>query len=245
MLVNLPLLKEEKELIKIQRLNIISDIIDKKEIRIFEFDDRLGKFKEIERIDKTTPLYELLDSESILIFIDPKRKRVWMWIGKSSSTRMRFTATQDSYRIRDHYAFGSKISTIDEDNEVRDFKIFAGLMKEEEDIEGPSEPQYKGTPEDLKIFESMPEEKILLILKNAVVPEGYERGLVIVNNDIYLYKEFDNSLGGDIKQSRLFHLMEEVEDGPYLLGDYTPRILFSFNKILLVDVLHKIKVKVS
>ena len=82
-------------------------------------------------------------------------------------------------------------------------------------------------------------------MKKTEVPGGYERRLVIVNNDIYLYKEFDNSLGGDIKQSRLFRLKEEVEDGPYLLEDCTPRILFSFNKILLVDVLVKVKVSIK
>ena len=191
------------------------------------------------------PLFELLDSDSILLFFDPKRKRVWMWIGNSSSTRMRFMATQDSYRIRDRYVFGFKISSIDENDEVRDFKTFVGLKKNEEEIEGTIGPQYRGTPEEMKIFESMSEEKILLILKKAEVPEGYERRLVIVNNDIYLYKEFDNSLGGDIKQSRLFRLKEEVEDGLYLLEDCTPRILFSFNKILLIDVLHMAKVKLS
>jgi len=192
------------------------------------------------------PLFELLDSESILLFIDPKRKRVWMWIGRFSTTKMRVAAAQNSLRIKDRYAFGFKISYVDEGDEDRAFKIFVGLRKEEEeDIEGSTEPQYKGTPEDVNIFELMSEEKILLILKKTEVPEGYERRMIIVNNEIYLYKELDHSLGSDIKQSRLFRLKEEVDDGPYLLEDCTPRILFSFNKILLVDVLHKAKVKVS
>ena len=103
-------------------------------------------------------LFELLDTESILLFFDPIRKRVWMWIGRSSSTRMRFMATQDSYRIRDRFAFGFKISSIDENDEVRDFKTFVGLKKEEEEIEGTVGPQYKGTPEEMKIFEYMSEE---------------------------------------------------------------------------------------
>ncbi len=56
---------------------------------------------------------------------------------------------------------------------------------------------------------------------------------------IYLYKESTSSLGPDIKEERLFRLREEVNDVLYQLDGYTPRILFPFNKILLIDLMHK------
>ena len=205
----------------------------------------MEEFIEIEIIDEEMSLLELLDSGSILLFIDPKQKRVWMWIGRSSSTRMRVAATQDLHHKRDLYAYGFQISFVDEDYEDKGFNIFLGLKKEEDESEGTVEPLYKGDPEELKIFESMSEEEILLILKKAEVPKGYERRMVIANKEIYLYKEFDHSLGSDIKQSRLFHLKEDIEDGPYLLENCTPRPLFSLNKIVLVDVLYRTKVEMS
>jgi hypothetical protein len=220
---------------------IISILNKENDRRVFEYNDREGEFEEIEIKDRSIPLYELLDQEFILIFIDQKHKRVWMWIGRNCSTKMKFMATQSSYHIRDRYAFGFKITTVDEGNETLEFKIFIGLEEEDEDIHKEVEPQYKGTEEEDEFFESMSEEQILRILEKSEVPEGYKRRMVIVNNDIYLYKEYPQTLGSDIKQKRLFRRKEEVEDGWYLLEDYTPRILFSFNNLIIIDLLQKIE----
>lgn len=190
-------------------------------------------------MDEDLPLYDLLDSESILSFIDPKHKRLWIWIGSFSSTKMRFMSTQASYLIRDRYVFGFKISTVDEGDEHIDFKVMLGLEEEMGEKIDQIRPLYRGTPEEDENFESLSEGKILLIMKKIPIPKGYQRKLIIVNNVIYLYKESTTSLGSDIKKERLFRLKEEVSDGIYQLDGYTPRILFSFNKILLIDLMQK------
>jgi hypothetical protein len=217
----------------------ISVINNGKESRIFEYRDIKGEFKEIELEDNSFPLYELRGQDFILLFIDHKRKRVWMWIGLNCSPKMKFKATQASYQIRDRYAFSYRITTVDEGNESIDFKIFIGLKEEEEDIHKEVEPQYIGTVEQDELLEFMSEEQILRILEKAKIPDGYERRMVIVNNEIYLYKEYPQTLGADIKQKRLFKRKEEVEDGWILLEDYTPRILFSFNNIMIIELLQK------
>ncbi|MFW9941747.1 MAG: hypothetical protein ACFFFT_11960, partial [Candidatus Thorarchaeota archaeon] len=72
------------------------------------------------------------------------------------------------------------------------------------------------------------------------IPEGYERKMVIVNNKIFGYKEYDRDyLGTIIRERQLFPLKEEVEDGPYLAEDYIPRMLFSFNSVVLTELLLK------
>ena len=190
-------------------------------------------------MDEDLPLYDLLDSESILSFIDPKHKRLWIWIGSFSSTKMRFMSTQASYLIRNRYVFGFKISTVDEGDEHIDFKVMLGLEEEMGEKIDQIRPLYRGTPEEDENFESLSEGKILLIMKKIPIPKGYQRKLIIVNNVIYLYKESTTSLGSDIKKERLFRLKEEVSDGIYQLDGYTPRILFSFNKILLIDLMQK------
>lgn len=224
--------------VKIWRNTIISEDKNENQIRVFEFNDQLGKFQELD-MDEDLPLYDLLDSESILSFIDPKHKRLWIWIGSFSSTKMRFMSTQASYLIRDRYVFGFKISTVDEGDEHIDFKVMLGLEEEMGEKIDQIRPLYRGTPEEDENFESLSEGKILLIMKKIPIPKGYQRKLIIVNNVIYLYKESTTSLGSDIKKERLFRLKEEVSDGIYQLDGYTPRILFSFNKILLIDLMQK------
>ena len=115
-----------------------------------------------------------------------------------------------------------------------------GLEKEEELLEQKVEPIYKETEEFKDLLESFSLERLLLILEKIDTPEGYQRRLIIMNNEIYLYKEFDASLGSEFKQKRIFPLKEEVDDGSYLMEDYTPRPIFSFNKLLLIELLQKI-----
>jgi len=219
----------------------MSDSSDEKDKRVFEFHEHLGEFQELV-VDEDISLQKLLDSDVILLFIDRKRKRVWMWIGGKSSIKMKFMATQNSYRIRDNYAFGYRITSIDDGDESRVFKVFIGLEKQEDHTNEIIGPRYKGTSEDNKILETITEEGILLMLEKTPVPEGYERRLVIVNNEIYLFKTYEKDyIGSIIEEKRLVPLKEKVEDGLYLLEDYTTRLLFSCNKILLIDLLQKIK----
>jgi hypothetical protein len=65
-----------------------------------------------------------------------------------------------------------------------------------------------------------------------------------VKNKIYGYKEYDRTyLDSVIKEKQLFPLKEEVEDGPYLAENYIPRMLISYNNVVLTELLHKKKKK--
>jgi hypothetical protein len=104
-------------------------------------------------------------------------------------------------------------------------------------------PAYEGTEEDLELLESLSREKILLILEKAGLPEGYERKMVIVKNKLFGYKEYDrNYLGSVIKEKQLFPLKEEVEDGAYLAENYVPRMLLSYNNVILTELLEKVEI---
>ena len=145
---------------------------EEKKIRIFEFNDVKGEFEELD-IDPELPLYNLLDSSSILLFIDPKNKRVWIWIGNNSTTKMKFYAVYLSYSIRDRYAFGYKIVSINEGDESREFKIMIGLEKEEELVEQKVEPIYKETEEFIASVETViDEDKRQLAKLNSQFDQG-------------------------------------------------------------------------
>ena len=206
---------------------------------VFQYNDHLSEYQELE-FDESVKISELLDSDFILLFVDPKKYRVWIWHGANTTTRMKFIAAKLAPSIRDMYGIGYKISAVDEGNETLSFKIVAGLEEEVEYTEVQKGPAYEGTEQDMELLESLSREKILLILEKAGIPEGFERKMVIVNNKIFGYKEYDREyLGSTIREKKLFPLKEEVEDGTYLAEDYIPRMLFSYNNVVLTELLQK------
>jgi len=213
--------------------------MEKEKLTVFQYNDALNEFQELE-LTEDIEISELLDPDFVLLFVDPTRYRVWIWHGSNTTTRMKFIAAKLAPSIRDMYGIGFKISAVDEGNETLGFKVAAGIQKEPEYVETQTGPTYEGTEQDLELLESLSREKILLILEKAGVPEGYERKMVIVKNKIYGYKEFDrNYLDSIIKEKRLFPLKEDIEDGPYLAENYIPRMLFSYNNVVLTELLQK------
>ncbi|MHA1488967.1 MAG: hypothetical protein ACTSRI_04855 [Promethearchaeota archaeon] len=214
---------------------------EEEEILVFEFNDQLGDFEELE-IEEDLPLYDLLDSDFILLFIDEKHYRVWIWHGSNTTTRMKFIAAQISHKIRDRYGIAFRIIAVDDGNETSDFKVMVGLQEEPDydEKEEQTGPAYEGTKEDLELLEALSREKILLLLEKSGVPEGYERKMVIVKNKLFGYKEYNRYyLGSVVKEKQLFPLKEKVSDGVYLAENYTPRMLFSYNNIVLTELFMK------
>ncbi|MFX1402132.1 MAG: hypothetical protein ACFE8V_12895, partial [Promethearchaeota archaeon] len=136
-----------------------------------------------------------------------------------------------------------KITAVDQDNETIAFKVMIGLEEEIDYEIAQTGPAYEGTKEDLELLESLSREKILLLLEKAGLPEGYERKMVIVKNKLFGYKEYErNYLGSVIKEKQLFPLKEEVEDGAYLAENYVPRMLLSYNNVVLTELLQKVDI---
>ena len=213
--------------------------IEEEQLVVFQFNDELGEFEELE-VEKGIPLYELLDSDFILLFVDHEHYRVWLWHGSNTTTRMKFIAAKIAPKIRDKYGIGYKITAVDEGDEVVGFKITAGLKAEIDYEKEDVGPTYAGTEEDLALLEELSLEKIILLLEKNSVPEGFERKMVIVKNQLYGYREFErNYMGSVIKEKKLFPLQEEVPDGPYLAENLIPRMLFSYNNVVLTELLKK------
>ncbi len=213
--------------------------IEEENIIVFQYNDELSEYQELE-LEGNVQIKELLDPDFILLFVDPKRYRVWIWHGSNTSVRSKFIAAKLAPNIRDRYGIGFKINAVDEGNETTGFKVAAGIEKIVDIAEAQKGPAYEGTEEDLELIKSLTREKILLLLEKTGIPEGYERKMVIVKNKVYGYNEYDrNYLGTVIKEKQLFPLKEEVEDGPYLAEEYVPRMLFSFNNVVLTELLKK------
>jgi hypothetical protein len=208
-------------------------------IIVFQYNDELNGYQELE-LEENVKIPELLDSDFILLLVDPKRYRVWIWHGANTTTRMKFIAAKLAPGIRDRYGIGYKVLAVDEANETLGFKITAGMEKEIDYTEIQKGPTYEGSDQDLELLESLSREKILLLLEKTGLPDGYQRKMVIVNNKVFGYKEYDREyLGSTIREKKLFPLKEDVEDGTYLAEDYIPRMLFSYNNVVLTELLQK------
>ena len=228
---------EDNNFIKIKGLKLPE--IEEEKLRVYQFNDKLSDFEELE-IEEDLPLYELFDSDFILLFVDPTYYRVWLWHGANTTTRMKFIAAKIAPRIRDRYGIAYKITAVDEGNEIKAFKITSGVEKLTDEDTKQTGPAYEGTIEDMELLEELSREKIVLLLEKTGIPEGYKRKMVIVKNKIYGYKEYDrNYMGSIIKEKKLFPIKEEVPDGPYLAEKYIPRILFSYNNVVMTELLEK------
>jgi hypothetical protein len=211
-------------------------------IIVYQFNDEIGDFEEL-IIDPDVQLKDLLDDDFVLLFVDPQHFRVWLWHGYNTTTRMKFIAAKVAPAIRDKHGIAFKITAVDQDNEAHGFLVMMGLAEEIDYTQAQTGPAYAGTTEDLELLESLSREKILLILEKAGIPDGYERKMVIVKNNIFGYREYErNYLGSVIKEKQLFPLKEEIEDGNYLAENYIPRMLFSYNNVVLTELLEKLEI---
>jgi len=220
-------------------------IIERKEtsITVFQFNDEIGDFEEL-IIDPDVKLPELLDEDFVLLFVDPQHYRVWLWRGLNTTTRMKFIAAKMAAPIRDKHGIAFKITAVDQDMETHGFKVMLGLEEEIDYSKAQTGPAFEGTEEDLELLKEISLEKILLILEKAGLPEGYQRKMVIVKNKLYGYKEYEtNYLNSVYKEPKLFPLKEEVEDGAYLAENLIPRMLISYNNVVLTELLEKVNGK--
>jgi len=212
---------------------------EKSTITVYQFNDEIGDFEEL-IIDPDVKLPDLLDEDFILLFVDPQQYRVWLWHGLNTTTRMKFIAAKMAAQIRDKHGIAFKITAVDQDMETHGFKVMLGLEEKIDYSKAQTGPAFKDTDEDLELLKEIKEEKILLILEKTGLPEGYKRKMIIVKNKLYGYKEFEKShLNSVIKEPQLFSLKEEVEDGAYLAENLIPRIIISYNNVILTELLEK------
>ncbi|MEJ2250944.1 MAG: hypothetical protein P8Y70_18730 [Candidatus Lokiarchaeota archaeon] len=90
--------------------------------KIFKLDSNSEKFILIKNLEK--PIKDLLESNKILLLLDPRNSKVWIWKGSKAGVRLKFMAAQLAPNIRNQYAVDFEISTMDENNESDEFKEF-------------------------------------------------------------------------------------------------------------------------
>lgn len=95
---------------------------------IYEFNDNLDEFEEIE-LHETFFIPDLLIPMATFLFIDDKRKCVWLWFGRRTTIRDKFVAARISSTIRNRHGIYYKIKTIDQGYEPQEFKEWLGLVE--------------------------------------------------------------------------------------------------------------------
>ncbi len=146
--------------------------LKRKEVTIFgktieDFESE-HEFKEIE---PKLPLHDNLDSDKILLFVDPDNKRVWIWFGKNITVLMQYISARSAQGIIDKYRIEfnknkknsrinnaiikPKLDTMEEHltpkncsravegKEPIDFKIMLGYLPNMNDIEDEEEFERK------------------------------------------------------------------------------------------------------
>jgi len=150
--------------------------LDKEKIIVFQYNDELNEFQELELADEIQ-IHELLDPDFILLFVDPPRYRVWIWHGSNTTTRMKFIAAKLAPSIRDRYGIGFKIAAVDEGNETSGFKVAAGMEKEIDYTEVQTGPTYEGTKEDLELLA-----ELISVAKRVAIEQKVDEAYKLIFN---------------------------------------------------------------
>jgi hypothetical protein len=133
-----------------------------------------------------------------------------------------------------------KIATADDGNERMAFKILVGLEKAVDVIDVQTGPSYKGTEQDHYNLELVNNKQIIIMLEKIGLPDGYKREMVMVQNILYkVHIQDAEYMGAVIEETQLLPLVEKIPDGIVMLEGLVPRILFSFNDVILTDFLKK------
>ncbi len=215
---------------------------DRDKIIIYQLNDELAEFEELEIDENEVKLYEILDPSFILLFLDPGNYKAFIWQGSEASTRMKFISAKLASSVRDRHGAAMKIMTADDGNEPMGFKVMVGLEEEIDYEEEQTGPTYTGTAEDMELLSLASRDKIILLLEKVGLPEGYKRSMVIVKNKLYKYHvQEEEYMGKMIEGKQLLPLdeKENVPDGPYLAENYVPRLLFSYNNVIFTELLEK------
>ncbi|KKL09026.1 hypothetical protein LCGC14_2569970, partial [marine sediment metagenome] len=70
--------------------------------------EKIDSEREFIKIEPKLPLYDNLDSDKILLFLDFARDQVWMWCGENTTSRMKSAARGLIPRIKSKYQIGFK-----------------------------------------------------------------------------------------------------------------------------------------
>lgn len=96
-------------------------------IFVYQLREDLEDFEQI-KVKENVPLFELLDSGKILLFVDMHDRKVWIWEGANTNARMKFISAQAAPHIRDKHDISFTITSVDDKNETAAFKLLVGLI---------------------------------------------------------------------------------------------------------------------
>jgi hypothetical protein len=97
--------------------------------KVYKFNHEIRDFEEL-LLDPDVKLKNLLDDDSVLLFVDPQHFRAWLWHGYNTTTRMKFILAKNAPAIRNKLGIAFKIVAVDQDNESQGFFSMLELAEE-------------------------------------------------------------------------------------------------------------------
>jgi len=177
-----------------------------------------------ELVLKHKNLKAALITDNTIMIVNHDDKTIILWIGKGSSTRIKFAAARASRRFLTDRGLSYRVKTVDEGEEPDWFQALFTLKVTE---------RSRDEPPTLEIL------SILNEVKAEAVPEGYQREACIITRDFYVPVEFKSSIMGKDTSSIKFEKGDYLPEGFFMLpsGAYSPRLLVKNGKVLGIDIL--------
>lgn len=165
---------------------------DKGKIQLFEFNDQIEEFKELE-VRENTLLYEYLDPNLITLIVTSQNSTGWLWCGRKTSWRIIEIAKDMVGYVKDKYLINFNVRIVSQDHEPLALKEMLGLSFED-DLKYPD---YDMMPEILdrgfKKIDSLMKERSVneLEIERKYLPEIFSEDILSFSyNFSIILKEF-------------------------------------------------------
>jgi peptidoglycan hydrolase CwlO-like protein len=177
-----------------------------------------------ELVLKHKDLKDALITSSAVMIVNHEDKSVILWIGRGSSTRIKFAAARSSRRLLTERGLSYRVKTCDEGDEPDWFQALFTMKVTD---------RSRDEPPTLEVL------SILNEMKAVQIPEGFEREACIISRDFYVPVEYKSSVMGTEKTSIKFEKGSYLPEGLFMLpsGAYCPRLLVKNGKVLGIDIL--------
>jgi len=209
---------------------------DRDKILLFKLNVEKAEYEEI-NLEDDFFFFDMLESSSIFLFLQPKHYKASLWQGKDTSVRDRFVGANRAGSVTSLFSRTMKIITIEEEEESMDFKILIGV-EEPLEVEDPNQgPLYKNldSKKENEILEDMTYAEIIKILRRLAIPKDFQRDFVLVKGKLFkIIEREDGESDSDVVYT-VIPLKEITPNGTFELFKLRPRILLHENEVILTE----------
>ena len=168
---------------------------------------------------------DALDSKKVLLILDHDKKTVYIYVGKDTTTRLKFSSARSSRTILQERSLAYRVKTVDEEDLP---SWFEGIINKV------VRSNIRNEPPPLEIL------KILRKIESNKPSDGYSSNSAVIKSKFFKLQELETKIMGKDHSMEKFEQIRNLPEGFYPLpGEYKARLIVEMGKVVGVEFLKK------